>query len=189
MADLGVLGGGLGDPAGDAGGLGAEQDRRQAGHRAPVEPGQQPVRGHDGLVGTDPGHRPGEVQALQRRDVEAGGIDRGPYLAVFGLHREDDEVGQDTAEYRAGLALDDQAAAGGAGHGAGGLPVPAAAEPVRPAARPTAAVLDPSARPVTSLPVTPAAARAALAQTVGRNAPGTSARPSSSTATASSGRP
>ena len=41
-------------------------------------------------------------------DVEAAGVDRGPDLAVLGLHREDDEVGQAGAEHRAGLAVDDQ---------------------------------------------------------------------------------
>ena len=127
MTDLRVLAGGPGHPVGDAAGLGAEQDRREAGHRAPVEPGQQPLRGHDGLVGADPGHRPGEVQALQRGDVEAGGVDRGPYLAAVGLHREDDEVGQAGPEHRAAFALDDQAARRGADLGARRLGGPAGA--------------------------------------------------------------
>ena len=67
VADLGVIGGGVGGPVGDAGRLGPEQDRGQAGDRAPVQPGQQPVRGHGDPVGADPRHRPGEVQAVQRR--------------------------------------------------------------------------------------------------------------------------
>jgi hypothetical protein len=113
MADLRVLRGGAGGPVGNPGRLGAEQDSRQAGDRTPVQPGQQPVRGHDRPVGADPGHRPGEVQAVQGRDLEAAGVDGGPHLAALGLDREDDDVSQRRAEDRTGLALDDQAAARG----------------------------------------------------------------------------
>src|SRR5713101_4155955 len=64
MADLRIVSGGPGGPAGDAGCRGAEQDGGQAGDRAAVEAGEQPVRGQRDAVRTDPRDGAGEVEAV-----------------------------------------------------------------------------------------------------------------------------
>ncbi len=112
LADLGVLGSGLHGPVGHAAGLGPEQDRRQAGHRGAVEPGEQPVRGHGDARRAHPGHRAGEVETVQRGDLQDAGVDRGPDLAVAGAHWQDHQVGHAGAEHGGRLAVDDQAAVG-----------------------------------------------------------------------------
>ena len=53
-------------PVGDADGLSAEDDRRQAGHGARRQAGQLPVRGHDDIGGGHPAKLASQVEAGRR---------------------------------------------------------------------------------------------------------------------------
>ena len=187
VTDLGVIGGGVRGPVGDAGRLGAEHDRGQAGDRA-----AGPARSAAGRLARR--RRSARIRATGRvRSRLSSAVISRPAASMaaqtspsLGLHPGDDQVGQAGPEHGRGLPVDDQAAVrarpGPVSPVASGDR--AARRPGRPRGRP-----EPSASPVDQLPAGSGRHSTALASTVGRNAPGTSARPSSSSATASSGRP
>ncbi len=82
-----------------------------------VRPAQQPVGWHRGALGPHLRERAGHVEAVQRRDLKAGGVHRGPDLAIGGLDTGDDQLGHGCAEHGPRLAADDQGAVRGRGAG------------------------------------------------------------------------
>jgi hypothetical protein len=109
LTDLGVFGGRVDAPRGDAGRLGAEQQGGQVEDLLALEPGQDAVGGNGHVLRLDPRHPARTVQALQRSHGERARVDRDPLLTVVGAHREHDHVGQRGAEDRLGGAADRQA--------------------------------------------------------------------------------
>jgi len=100
VPDLGVLGGGLHRPAGDAAGLGTEQDRGQLDDAGPVRSGQHSAGRNGNAVGAHRGQRRGEVHGRDVRHGQVRRVERDPRLAVGGADPRDDQVGHGRGEHR-----------------------------------------------------------------------------------------
>ena len=91
FADLGVLRGGVGGPAGDTDALGGQQRRHHgAGHRA-AEVRQHAVVGDLDGVGADVCQRAQRVDALDGFDLDLVGVEDDPFLAAidgYGQHQQ-----------------------------------------------------------------------------------------------------
>ncbi len=111
LADLRVLGGGVGGPAGDADALGGQQRRHQGPGELAAQAGQHLVVADLDGVGAHVGDRPQRVDALDRLDLELVGVEDDPFLAAVdgdGQHQQRCLGGGGNGPH---LAADDEAAA------------------------------------------------------------------------------
>ena len=93
LTHLRVRGGRLLGPARDAGALSGSQGDEQIADQIGVEPGQQPLGGHQRAFQGDAGDRPGDVERIDRLDRDAlPEINRSPNLAAGPLGANDEEV-------------------------------------------------------------------------------------------------
>ena len=108
VADLRVRRRGGHRPVGDATGLGRQQGRGQGSHHARPQPAEHPAGGHGQVIHADPPGRAGEVESLQRRDLDIGGIQRHPDWLVISDGRDDHQVGLARTGDRPAVAVDHQ---------------------------------------------------------------------------------
>ncbi len=114
---LGVLGGGLDAPLGDADELGGRERRGQREHGRRLYPVELSIRADDRAVADDLRDAPGRVDArqLRARHPRAGEVDGEPRRRRPGARRRHQHVGERAAQDRSDRAPHDEAVLAGVG--------------------------------------------------------------------------